>query len=126
MVLLANAYSRCAGGMDTIWREPVGCAYHEKQLRFAYQNTQYINLEENPGKLSKTQQAPAYAVFRTIAEKHGNEAVTKLLAAFWKLKPAQRTSRAFGKICEKHLKQPLAAYLPRGIVIEPVAEKLKK
>lgn len=100
--------------------------FHEKQLQMAYQNTQRINLEEIPEERSAIQQAAAYAVFRTIAEKHGNEAVTKLLAAFWKLKPAQRTSQAFAKICEKQLKQPLAAYLPRGVVIEPVAEKAKK
>lgn len=100
--------------------------FHEKQLQIAYQNTQRINLEENPEKMSEIQQAAAYAVFRTIAEKHGNEAVTKLLAAFWKLKPAQRTSQAFAKICEKQLKQPVAAYLTRGVVIEPVAERSKK
>ena len=99
--------------------------FHETQLKSAYQNTQRINLEESPEKMSDIQRAAAYAVFRTIAEKHGNEAVTKLLAAFWKLKPAQRTSQAFAKICEKQLKQPLAAYLPRGVVIEPVAEKSK-
>lgn len=99
--------------------------YNEKQLHAVYQNTQRINLEENPEKMSAIQQAAAHAVFRTIAEKHGNEAVTKLLAAFWKLKLVQRTSQAFVKICEKQLKQPLAAYLPRGVVIEPVAEKSK-
>ena len=100
--------------------------FHEKQLQIAFQNTQHINLEESPEKPSEIQQAAAYAIFRTIAEKHGNEAVTKLLAAFWKLKPAQRTSQAFVKICEKQLKQPLATYLPRGVVIEPVAGKSKK
>ena len=100
--------------------------FHEKQLQLAYQNTQRINLEENPEKLSEIQQAAAYAVFRLIAEKHGNETVTKLLTAFWKLKPAQRTSQAFAKICDKQLKQPMAAYLPRGVVIEQVAMKTKK
>ena len=76
--------------------------------------------------MSESQQAAAYAVFRTVAEKHGNETVTKLLAGFWKLKPEQRTSQAFAKICEKQLKQPLAAYLPRGVVVEPVAGNSKK
>lgn len=100
--------------------------YHEKQLQIAYRSTQRLNLEEKPENLSANQQAAAYAVFRTIAEKHGNEAVTKLLAAFWKLKPAQRTSQAFSKICAKQLKQPLSFYLPRGVVIEPVVEKAEK
>lgn len=100
--------------------------FHEKQLQLAFGNTQRINLEETPDKLSGIQQAAAYAVFRTMAEKHGNEAVTKLLAAFWKLKPAQRTSPAFAKICEKQLKQPLVACLPRGVVLEPVAGKVKE
>lgn len=100
--------------------------FHEKQLQMAYQNTQRINLEENPEKMSEIQRTAAYAIFRTIAEKHGNEAVTKLLATFWKLKPAQRTSQAFAKISEKQLKQPLTAYLPRGVVIESVEEKSKK
>lgn len=100
--------------------------HHEKLLQIAFQNANRINLEENPENLSAYQQAAANAVFRTIAEKHGNEAVTKLLAAFWKLKPEKRTSQAFTKICEKQLKQPLAAYLPRGVVIEPVADKTKK
>lgn len=100
--------------------------FHDKQLQMAYQNTRHINLGENPEKLSAIQQAAAYAVFRTMAEKHGNESVTKLLAAFWKLKPTQRTSEAFVRICGKQLKQPLAVYLPRGVVIEPVAEKSRK
>jgi len=99
--------------------------FHEKQLQVAYQNTQPVNLEGHSEKLSETEQAAAYGVFRTIAEKHDNEAVTRLLAAFWKLKPDQRTSQAFAKICEKQLKQPLTAYLPRGVVIETVAGKSK-
>jgi hypothetical protein len=99
--------------------------YNEKQVQAMYQRTQRINLDENPGNLSAMQQAAAYAFFQTIAEKHGNEAVTKILARFWKLNLAERTSQAFATICEKQLKQPLAAYLPRGVVIEPVAEKSK-
>lgn len=97
--------------------------YHEKQLQNAFRSTQRVALEEKSKELSALQQAAAYAVFRTIAEKHGNEAVSKLLAAFWKLKPAQRTSAAFGKICQKQLKQPLSAYLSRGVTIAPDVAK---
>jgi len=49
--------------------------------------------------------------------------VTKLLATFWKLPVEKRTSEAFQKICQKQLKQPLSAFLPRGVVIEPVVAK---
>jgi hypothetical protein len=100
--------------------------YHEQLLQMAYKNPKAINLEESPEKLNIDQQAAAYAVFRTIAEKHGNEAVTKLLAAFWKLSLEKRTSDAFKKIIQKQLKQPLSAYLPHGVVAEPVADKTTK
>ena len=100
--------------------------YHEQLLQAAYKNPQAINLEEAPEKLNGVQQAAAHAVFRIIAEKHGNEAVTKLLAAFWKLPIEKRTSDAFKKICQKQLKQPLSAYLPRGVVAGPVVSKTTK
>lgn len=97
--------------------------YHEQQLQSAYKNSQAINLEASPEKLSGQQQVVAYAVFRTIAEKHGNEAVTKLLAAFWKLPIEKRTSEAFKKICQKQLKESFAMFLPRGVVAEDASRK---
>jgi hypothetical protein len=84
-----------------------------------------LNMEKDPKDSEDHQVFLAYAIFRTIAEKHGNEAVTKLLAAFWKLPVEKRTSEAFKKIVQKQLEQPLSAFLPRGVVAEPVAAAAK-
>ena len=100
--------------------------HHEQWLQQAFRNSQRINLEENAEGLNGVQGVAAYAVFRIIAEKHGNEAVTRLLAAFWELPLEKRTSDAFKKICLKQLKEPLSAFFPRGVVAEPVAGKATK
>ena len=86
-----------------------------EQQRLASQGKlQQVKLEQWPSDNDGAYVLAAARVFRNIAEKHGNPAVTQVLTAFWRLPPAQRTSKSFRKLYQQLLKEPVEAEAPES------------
>jgi hypothetical protein len=88
----------------------------DEALRSAMQEAKPLDLEAWPDKQDSGQRyAMAVQVFRNVAEKHGNAAITRWLGEFWRLPPAQRTSVKFRRLYEKLFREPLEAEAPAGV-----------
>ncbi|MDD2764609.1 MAG: hypothetical protein PHE83_11605 [Opitutaceae bacterium] len=90
-------------------------ALFDRLLQGAKQDATPISLEAWPAEQETRHVAVAVQIFRNIAEKHGNAAVTQLLAEFWKLPPERRTSIEFRQLYRKLFREPLEAEAPSGV-----------
>ena len=87
----------------------------DRTLQAAMQKPDPIDLEAWPAAQESHHYAAANQIFRNIAEKHSLAAVTRLLAEFWKLPPAQRTSAEFRQLYRHLFQESLEAEVPVGV-----------